>query len=72
MFGIASRYVKTKIKALAFNILFLICKARALLLARRSLETSPNSMPPDYAERGPVLAATLFVVLFSPVKINHL
>jgi len=59
MFGIASRCTKAKIKAPAFNILFLICKARALLpsmdgqvLARRSLETSPNSMLPNYAERG--------------------
>jgi len=33
MFGIASRYVKVKRKAPAFHILFLICKARDLLLA---------------------------------------
>ncbi len=45
MFGIASRYVKVRRKALASHIPFLICKARALLLARRSLETSPNSTP---------------------------
>ena len=45
MFGIASRYVKARRKAPAFHIPFFICKARALLLARRSLETSPNSTP---------------------------
>ena len=42
MFGIASRYVKAKGKALALPIIFLICKARTLFLARRSLETTPN------------------------------
>jgi hypothetical protein len=57
MFGIESRYVRVRTcpsidgrKAFTFHIQFFICKARALLLARRSLETSPNSMPPNYDE----------------------
>ena len=37
-------------ESFCFPYLFLICKARALLLAQRSLETSPNFMPPTYAQ----------------------
>ena len=67
MFGIASRYVKARTcpstdgrKAPAFHIQFFICKARALLLARRSLETSPNLIPPTYAQLGHVMPSFIF------------
>ena len=62
MFGIASRYVKARRKAPAFHIQFFICKARALLLARRSLETSPNLIPPTYAQLGLLLSIFHFFI----------